>query len=80
MGTVRTKFKVNSKTELAWGFAIDLSAVHGGSPENDSFFKFTPSASMTLQTINADAAASFIVGAEYYIDITPANNPEVSTT
>jgi len=69
---VRCKFKCTSKTEKEAGFAITLEPVTHGSPENESFFKWTPWGKMEVGTINAEAAAQFDVGKEYYIDISPA--------
>lgn len=53
---------------------IRLAPVVGGSAENDSFYKFTPGGSVTLDTINERAAEQFVVGTEYYVDFTPAPN------
>ncbi len=69
----KCKFRCSSKTNNDnQSFDIRLEAVISGSPENDNFFKWTPSGSLIMQTINTDAAKQFEVGAEYYIDITPA--------
>jgi hypothetical protein len=43
-----------------------------GSAENKEFFKWTPSGSLTLSSINTAIADQLAVGAEYYIDISPA--------
>jgi len=51
---------------------IKLRAVTSGSPENDSFFKLTPSGEISLATVNAEASAQFTEGAEYFVDFTPA--------
>lgn len=69
---VRAKFKVQSVEPHNEGFAIELWPVTGGSPENDSFFKYTPGGNVKLSTINADAAKQFEVGKEFYVDFTPA--------
>mgnify|MGYP001609875291 CR=1 FL=1 len=76
---VRAKFYVNSITqskmygsETGLGYTVDLNPVIGGSSENEKFFRLTPSGSIKLGTINEEAAKSFEIGKEYYIDFTPA--------
>lgn len=71
--SVRAKFKVESKEPgvSGGGFTITARPVIGGSTENDSFYKWTPSGQLTLSTINETAAAQLEVGQEFYLDITP---------
>lgn len=71
--TVRAKFRVESKKQHTSGFEVMLYPVTSGSDENKKFYQYTPSGSMTIGTINEEAAARFIVGREYYIDFTPAD-------
>lgn len=71
--SIRAKFKVTSVTETEGGLkTAKLEAVVGGSPENEAFFKWTPSASIILGTINPAAAEQFTPGKEFYVDFTPA--------
>ena len=71
--SVRAKFKVISVTDCGDGKkSIALSAVTSGSPENEQFFQWTPSAAINMATINAEAAKQFEVGAEFYVDFTLA--------
>jgi len=70
---VRAKFRVESRTEHVGGFALDLRAVSSGSEENKAFFKWTPNATIIMQTINTEAAAQFAPGKEIYVDFTPAD-------
>lgn len=73
MNTVRAKFKCVSVTEAEGGHkTANLQAVTSGSPENEKFFKWTPSASISLSTINPDAAEQFKPGQQFYVDFTPA--------
>lgn len=44
--------------------------VTSGSPENESFFKWTPGGKLELSTVNPEAAKQFVPGKQYYIDIT----------
>jgi hypothetical protein len=76
---VRAKFVVQSiERQRHWDGTgreiqnIKLSAVTGGGDENKAFFAATPSGSITLGTVNADAAGEFQLGAEVYVDFTPA--------
>lgn len=70
---VRAKFKVISVEPTSEGCAtIKLSPVIGGSAENDEFYKWTPSGSIELGTVNAAAAAQFAEGKEFFVDFTPA--------
>jgi hypothetical protein len=55
---------------------IKLSPVYGNNDpnhENTKFWEASPSGSFELGTINADAAAIFELGQEYYIDISRAS-------
>jgi hypothetical protein len=71
--TVRAKFKVQSITETEGGFkSIKLLAVTSGSPENAEFFKWTPSATIDMGTVNPAASEQFKPGKEFYVDFTPA--------
>lgn len=69
---VRCKFRCESKTETTNGFKIEMVPVTSGSPENDSFFKWTPYGKLEIGTINEDSAKQFEVGKEFYIDIAVA--------
>ena len=54
---------------------IKMSPVYSnGDPnhENTKFWQASPSGSVQLGTVNADAARQFDIGKEYYIDFTPA--------
>jgi diacylglycerol kinase family enzyme len=72
--SVRAKFKVDTVSPAGADGTVSevkLSAVIGGSPENDKFFKWTPSGSITIGTVNVEAAKQFEPGAEFYVDFTP---------
>ena len=72
--TVRAKFKVTEKAITEAGERIKLQPVTGGSPENESFFKWTPYGEISMGTVNSEAAKQFEVGKEYYIDFTRVEN------
>ncbi len=70
---VRAKFKVVSVTESEGGNkSVKLQPVTGGSPENESFFKWTPYGEINMGTINQEAAEQFKPGQQFYVDFTPA--------
>ncbi len=70
---VRAKFRLDRREEHGDGFNLTFQPVTGGSPENDKFFKYTPWGELKMGTINPEAAMSFEIGGEYYLDFTPAN-------
>lgn len=71
--TTRLKFRCVSVTHAEGdAFTVELAPVTSGSPENVSFYKWTPSGTIKFSTINASAAAQFKVGEAYYIDLSPA--------
>lgn len=71
---IRCKFRCTQKVEKENGFQVAFEPVTTGSNENEAFFKWTPWGKMEFGTINEDAAKQFLVGKEYYIDISLAEN------
>lgn len=62
-----------------WGMGemhtVKMSPVYGnGDPdhENTKFWQASPSGSLELGTVNAEAVKAFELGKEFYIDFTPA--------
>lgn len=70
---VRACFTLNEKIQTRDGYRLTFAAVHGGNKETEQFFKYTPYGSLEMGTINDDAAASFDVGEDYYLDFTVAS-------
>ena len=70
--TVRAKFRVDEVAATVSGSTVRMSAVTSGSEENKTFFKWTPSAQLSMGTVNVDAAAEFKPGDEFYVDFTKA--------
>lgn len=65
---IQTKFIVISKLECGIDqFVITLTPIAGGSVENDEFYRSTPAGKIELMTLNAAAAAQFIVGQSFYV-------------
>jgi hypothetical protein len=78
--SVRAKFVVGSITRTKHWDAnkgevqtIKLSPVFAGSEENKKFYEATPTGTIELGTVNEEAAKTFELGKEYYVDFTPAN-------
>lgn len=69
---VRAKFKCVQKDAGVDGSHIGLDVVYSGSPENEQFFKWTPSGNIRIGVVNSAAAEQFVVGKEYYVDFTEA--------
>jgi len=51
---------------------VHMSPVISGSKENEQFYKYTPSGSLILSTVNDAALEQFEKDKEYYLDISPA--------
>ncbi len=70
---IRCKFIASKKTEVATAtgneFQVEMTAVTDGSDENKEFFKYTPSGKLKLGVLEPEQADKFIVGSEYYLDI-----------
>ncbi len=70
--SVRAKFKVHSVTEHENGLkSVKMHPVTSGSAENAAFFKWTPSGTIELGTVNPEAAAQFTPGKEFLVDFHP---------
>lgn len=54
-------------------YLLSFNPVYSGSEENKKFFKSTPGGIFQFHTINAEAAAQFEIGKEYYVDIFSAD-------
>lgn len=81
MSTVRAKFRVVNMTAFhnpdgkPNGYKVSMTPVTGGSEENKRFYTATPWGEIVLGTMNPDAAAVFVPGAEFFVDFTPADLP-----
>lgn len=69
----RAKFKVVETLKREDGNEVTLHPVTCGSPENESFFRWTPYGEIKIGTINEEASKQFEVGKEYYVDFTQAD-------
>lgn len=77
--SIRAKFKcVNIQPAVSLDGEVNRKEVRfepvvGGSDENLSFSKATPSGSLVLQITNPDAFEQFVLNQEYYLDISSAS-------
>lgn len=70
--TVRAKFTVATVTRQVGGGSVVLQPVTSGSPDNEQFYKYTPSGRIELSTVNEAALGQFEPGKQFYIDFTEA--------
>ena len=71
MRTLKAKFKVGSTTDFGNdNLEVKMTPVIGGSDENKSFSKYTPSGDLSLHITNPDALDFFKAGKEYYLEFT----------
>ncbi len=68
MKKVRAKFNVVSVIGNGQGSTVDLQAVYSGSPENDEFFKLTPSGHVTLSIVSPETAEVFEESKTMYVE------------
>ena len=64
---VIAKFKCDEVAQTVYGGKVRMSPVTGDNPENKEFFKWTPSGSLEMGTVNLEALKEFIPGSEYFI-------------
>lgn len=75
MNKIFTKFRCVSKTQFENGYGnVILNAVTGGSEENETFWKYTPSGEIKLTIDNKEAFEAFEVGKEYYTNFQEVEN------
>ena len=57
--------------------SVKMSPVYSTEPgtENKKFWNATPTGSLEFNTVNLEAVEGLELGAEYYLDITPALRP-----
>ena len=80
MARMRAKMKVASVEPCEDGEQLTFGAVcktepfgEDGVDENNSFARWTPSASLEMTVNNPDLKGQFTVGDEYYLDFTKAD-------
>lgn len=73
----RCKFKCMNVTPMGTesepGYQVRFEAVINGSPENEAFFRWTPSGTLTIGLAKENL---FETGKEYYLDIVPCDEAQ----
>lgn len=70
---IRAKFKVSAVTSFENDQKeVQLNAVSGGSPENQSFNKYTPRGELKMVIDNPDLKDFFSPGEEVFLDFVKA--------
>lgn len=79
MTNMRAKFVLTSVEKFATGEKLEFHAVakstaypEDGSDEDNSYARYSPSASCEIFVANPDLFGKFEVGVKYYVDFTPA--------
>jgi hypothetical protein len=76
MSVIRGKFQVESikhfSSDNTWSEAV-LTAVFGGSPEENTYAKATPSGTITMTITNPSAIEHLQPGQKFYVDFTPVS-------
>lgn len=80
--SVRAKFYVSEVKQSLYHSqqsgtitTIKLMPVVSGSDENKEFYRWSPSGSIDLGTVNPAVVEQFHIGDEFYIDFTRAEKP-----
>ena len=74
MTKMRAKYKVDSVTKTeSKSEIIKLSAVVGGTPEDNTFHKYTPYGNMDITITNPELLNIIEPGQKYYLDFTLAD-------
>jgi len=68
---MRAKMYVTSIEKFSGQEQLNLSAVTNGSDEDNTFSKFTPSASLKMSVTNPELIGKYEPGQKFYIDFTP---------
>lgn len=72
---IRAKMRVTEVTKNEYQETAKLTAVCGGSPEDNSFAKATPCASLTISIDNPAAQGILEPGKCFYVDFTRVKEP-----
>lgn len=70
---MRAKFQVRSVTKMEGGNEqVKMSAVTNGTPEDNTYSKFTPGGSLEITISNPDLCGKINPGDKFYMDFTKA--------
>lgn len=73
MPKMRAKMKVNSVESYEYSERVKMTAVCGGSPEDNSYCAATPSGLIELTINNPDLVGKIKPGQKFYVDFTEAD-------
>lgn len=86
MKTMRAKLKINRVEQHGTSETLHFNAVSksgaypaDGSDEDNTFAKFSPSATLAIQITNPELVGQFRVGENYYVDFTSVVDRETQT-
>lgn len=74
MSKMRAKMELVSVNRTASGEQLKFSAVTNGTPEDNTYSKYTPSANLEMSVTNESLFGKFNPGEKYYVDFTPAED------
>ena len=75
--TIRAKFSCRLiEAQYGGTWRIVFEPVYSGSAENREFFQWTPGGRIELAVVGSSTAAQFNEGHDYYVDFTPAKEPQ----
>lgn len=72
---MRAKFVVYEESRSDWGgVTYRLRPVRGQTPENEEFFRTTPTGEISVTVKPSETSARLELGVEYYVDFTKASS------
>ena len=76
MSAIRGKFQVVSikhfTSKNTWS-EVELQAIYGGTPEENTYAKATPSGTITMTITNPEVVALLAPETKFYVDLTPVS-------
>ena len=67
---MRAKFKIDNIIQTEHSETLVMSAVTNGTPEDNTFSKWTPAAKLEMSITNPDLMGTFKPGERFYLDFT----------
>lgn len=69
---MRAKFKIEHITKFEYGEELFMTPVTNGSPEDNTYSKYTPSGSLKIMITNPSLIGQYKPGQKLYMDFTNA--------
>ena len=70
MAVMRAKMQLNRIELMKGSMIVHMNPVTGGNKEDNSYSKYTPSGSLSLQVTNESLFDKLTVGDVFYVDFT----------